>query len=153
MLLWGLTGQIYCLTGLSCFCLCFALQCHWHMRNAAVTSPAPNFCRKVIQSFSVSHHWNVVVSAQRCPTPVVCMHQALHASFIRWHMLQEPSLLRNAIAFYRLLATWLMRMAFPPLTQGQMPFVPLPDPIPVQFRCLPVRAHPCRGCTPLYLYI
>lgn len=52
-------------------------------------------------------------------------------------VLQEPSVLRNAIAFYRLLATWLMRMAFPPLTQGQMPFVPLPDPTPVQFRCLP----------------
>ncbi len=134
------------------------------------------------------------MSAQRCSLLLV-LHQALHASLIWWHMLQEgqdlsrtylahhelenvaifivvivvviivisiipviiitinimmqePSLLRNAIAFYRLLATWLMRMAFPPLTHGQMPFVPLPDPAPIQFRCLPVRPHPCHGCTP-----
>lgn len=52
-------------------------------------------------------------------------------------VLQEPNLLRNAVAYYRLLATWLLRLAYPPLVQGQMPFVPLPEPAPIQFRCLP----------------
>lgn len=53
--------------------------------------------------------------------------------------MQEPGLLRNAVAFYRLMATWLLRLAYPPLAQGQMPFVPLPEPAPAEFRALPVR--------------
>ncbi|KAL3145548.1 hypothetical protein ABBQ32_003373 [Trebouxia sp. C0010 RCD-2024] len=52
-------------------------------------------------------------------------------------VLQEPGLLRNAVAFYRLMATWLLRLAYPPLAQGQMPFVPLPEPAPAEFRALP----------------
>lgn len=48
-------------------------------------------------------------------------------------------MLRNAIGFYRLMATWLLRLAYPPLAQGQTPFVPLPEPAPAQFRALPVR--------------
>ncbi len=84
------------------------------------------------------------------PVPDACW---LNTRFNYYYhfMLQEPSLLRNAIAFYRLMATWLMRMAFPPLTQGQLPFVPLPDPTPVQFRCLPVRPHPCHGRAQCFL--
>ena len=71
-------------------------------------------------------------------------------------LLQEPGFLRNAVAYYRLLATWLLRMAHPPLAQGQMPHVPLPEPVPVQFRCLPVRAAswqascPAKHCAPAW---
>lgn len=63
-------------------------------------------------------------------------------------LLQEPGFLRNAVAYYRLLAAWLLRMAHPPLAQGQMPHVPLPEPVPVQFRCLPVRAASWQACCP-----
>ena len=50
------------------------------------------------------------------------------------------------MGFYRLLATWLLRLAYPPLAQGQMPFVPLPEPAPVQFRCLPVSTRHTALC-------
>ena len=56
------------------------------------------------------------------------------------HHVQEGVLLRNAVAFYRLMATWLLRLAYPPLAQGQLPFVPLPEPAPASFRTLPVRS-------------
>ena len=52
--------------------------------------------------------------------------------------MQEPELLRGAIAFYRLLAAWLLRLAFPAIAQNHLPVVPLPEPAPIEFRSLPV---------------
>ena len=90
-----------------------------------------------------------VNSCPACPACPSMLKQrdgqhTLHAAFLSGirtpaDVLQEPGLLRNAIGFYRLMATWLLRLAYPPLAQGQMPFVPLPEPAPAQFRALPVR--------------
>ena len=52
--------------------------------------------------------------------------------------MQEQNLLRNAVAFYRLLAAWLLRLAYPAVAQNNMPLVPLPEPAPIEFRSLPV---------------
>ena len=73
------------------------------------------------------------------PCAVCIPGNGIVASRHQHTLLQEPGLLRNAVGFYRLMAAWLLRLAYPPLAQGQMPFVPLPEPAPAQFRALPVR--------------
>lgn len=57
---------------------------------------------------------------------------------------QEEHLLRNALAFYRLMAAWLLRMASPAVAAGHPVELPLPTPAPAEFRMLPV-IHLCMG--------
>ena len=54
--------------------------------------------------------------------------------------MQEPALLRMTLAFVRLMAAWLLRLASPPCAAGQAVQLPLPTPASVEFRALPVSA-------------
>ncbi len=47
--------------------------------------------------------------------------------------LGDPELLQEAIAFYRLVAAWLLQLACP---SGQ-PSLPLPEPVPMSWATLP----------------
>ena len=42
------------------------------------------------------------------------------------------------LAFYRLMAAWMLRMASPAAAAGGQPQLPLPTPAPDHFRMLPV---------------
>ena len=50
------------------------------------------------------------------------------------------------LAFVRLMAAWLLRLASPPCAAGQVVQLPLPTPAAVEFRALPVRAPRCLPC-------
>ena len=45
------------------------------------------------------------------------------------------------LAYYRLMAAWMLRLASPAAAAGAQPQLPLPTPAPEHFRMLPVR-HP-----------
>ena len=52
---------------------------------------------------------------------------------------QDEELLKSVLAYYRLMAAWLLRMASPAAAAGGQPQLPLPTPAPEHFRMLPVR--------------
>ena len=53
--------------------------------------------------------------------------------------LQDPEVLSSVLAFQRLLATWMMRIASPDTAAtGAPPQLPLPMPVPFEFASLPV---------------
>ena len=55
-------------------------------------------------------------------------------------MCQDDLVLKAAIAFYRLMAAWMLRLASPAAAaSGGPPELPLPSPAPLEFRMLPVR--------------
>lgn len=64
--------------------------------------------------------------------------------------MQEEELLRSALAFYRLMAAWLLRVASPAVAAGHPVDLPLPTPAPADFRMLPVRPSllPCNFACP-----
>ena len=51
---------------------------------------------------------------------------------------QDEALLRSAMAFYRLMAAWLLRLSSPAAAAGGDPEMPLPTPPPDDMRFLPV---------------
>ncbi|KAK9806446.1 hypothetical protein WJX73_007867 [Symbiochloris irregularis] len=51
--------------------------------------------------------------------------------------LSEEELLQSALAFYRLMAAWLLRLASPAVAAGEPVQLPLPTPAPAEFRMLP----------------
>ena len=50
-------------------------------------------------------------------------------------------MLKSVLAFYRLMAAWMLRMASPAAAAGGQPQLPLPTPAPEHFRMLPVRTQ------------
>ncbi len=53
--------------------------------------------------------------------------------------MQDDEALKSAIAFYRLMAAWMLRLASPvAAATGGPPELPLPSPAPLEFRMLPV---------------
>ena len=52
---------------------------------------------------------------------------------------QDEELLKSVLAYYRLMAAWMLRMASPAAAAGAQPQLPLPTPAPEHFRMLPVR--------------
>ena len=54
---------------------------------------------------------------------------------------QDEELLKSVLAFYRLMAAWMLRMASPAAAAGEQPQLPLPTPAPQHFRMLPVRTQ------------
>ena len=61
------------------------------------------------------------------------MHQIRNAA-----RSQDEALLRSAMAFYRLMAAWLLRLSSPAAAAGADPEMPLPTPPPHDMRFLPV---------------
>eukprot|EP00873_Tetraselmis_striata_P001321 jgi/Tetstr1/421585/TSEL_012529.t1 len=51
--------------------------------------------------------------------------------------LLDPALLQSVLAYYRLMAAWLMRLASPSTAAGQRPQLPLTSPPPMEFSMLP----------------
>ncbi len=54
--------------------------------------------------------------------------------------LQDDALLKSSVAFYRLVAAWMLRLASPAAAATGQPELPLPTPAPLEFRLLPVSA-------------
>ena len=53
---------------------------------------------------------------------------------------QDENLLRMVLGYYRLMASWMLRLASPAAAATGQPELPLPLPAPLEFRLLPVRA-------------
>ena len=54
--------------------------------------------------------------------------------------LQDEGVVRQLLAWCRLMAAWLLRVASQDVAQGRPPPMPLPEPAPEEFRALPVSA-------------
>uniref|UniRef100_A0A061QXI9 RING-type E3 ubiquitin transferase n=1 Tax=Tetraselmis sp. GSL018 TaxID=582737 RepID=A0A061QXI9_9CHLO len=52
-------------------------------------------------------------------------------------VLNDEPVLRSILAYYRLMASWLLRLACPAVAQGRRAELPLPSPPPMEFRTLP----------------
>lgn len=53
--------------------------------------------------------------------------------------LKQESMLNDVLAFYRLMAAYMLRLASPTAASGGLPTLPLPEPAPMEFSSLPVR--------------
>lgn len=69
----------------------------------------------------------------------VCHDYTAHqVQYISSQHSQDEALLRSAMAFYRLMAAWLLRLSSPAAAAGADPEMPLPTPPPDDMRFLPV---------------
>ena len=62
--------------------------------------------------------------------------------------LQDPAVLGSVLAFYRLMAAWMLRLACPSTAGivGALPELPLPTAVPFEFASLPVRSIAASAC-------